>query len=480
MLHVSLITLALFSGVLVGPFPLAQAEPDHHQVMVRAAMAPDGRFAVAWVDSLRIIEGNPPYQVSETDIYVRFFNPQGEPLSDAYKIPKAVDTNWVFEPCLDMDSAGNTILVWHEAPIRLSTHRDIRYQSFNFGAVPASPPKTLKNEMRLSFASHKPIHADLNQKGEIALAWSQIVSDSFFRQQVWVQRFSYQGEPLDTAFMAHKEKSSRYDYIAPRAALNDEGYVVVTWLHFIETGHMFPLFQVFTPDDEPLFPEDTLGCRIDENPDLEYGASRPEPHASTNANGQYGTKTYGDNFVFTSPRSYYNFDNPSEPVHWNHCGGIIGKVADNEPVRRTTYFEYTPEWYPDTMNCFFDYRTHPVAPAVACCNDRIVWMYSRLNTDSIFEAFATISDWDMGVGIEEPPVVIQSPIRLSTMFNRLSYDIPGEARLILYSADGRRILEETIEGKGTWVAPIGFPSGVYFARVEGESAAYTGKVVLVR
>jgi len=95
--------------------------------------------------------------------------------------------------------------------------------------------------------------------------------------------------------------------------------------------------------------------------------------------------------------------------------------------------------------------------------------------------YATIK-YSQGPSVAEAPE--PSPLHLTTSLNRLSYDIPGgvtgETRLILYSADGRRILEETIKGKGTWVAPIGFPSGVYFVRVEGGRSACTGKIVLVR
>ncbi len=90
-----------------------------------------------------------------------------------------------------------------------------------------------------------------------------------------------------------------------------------------------------------------------------------------------------------------------------------------------------------------------------------------------------ITDWDMGIGVVESPIQTASPIRLSASLNRLSYDVPGEASLTLYSADGRRVLEETIKGEGIWQAPS-LPSGVYFARVEAGTSRRTQKVVLIR
>ncbi|MQY71132.1 T9SS type A sorting domain-containing protein, partial [bacterium] len=78
--------------------------------------------------------------------------------------------------------------------------------------------------------------------------------------------------------------------------------------------------------------------------------------------------------------------------------------------------------------------------------------------------------------------------KLEASLNRLSYDVSGsvtgEAKLTLYSADGRRILQETIKGKGIWTpsSPLSshIPSGVYFARVEGDASSRTQKVVLIR
>ncbi|MEA3311215.1 MAG: T9SS type A sorting domain-containing protein [candidate division WOR-3 bacterium] len=82
----------------------------------------------------------------------------------------------------------------------------------------------------------------------------------------------------------------------------------------------------------------------------------------------------------------------------------------------------------------------------------------------------------------ERPVFTQSPIQLSASLNRLFYDVSGsvtgEAKLTLYSVDGRKVLEETIKGEGIWQAPS-FPSGVYFARVKSESASARAKLVII-
>ncbi|MEA3311832.1 MAG: T9SS type A sorting domain-containing protein, partial [candidate division WOR-3 bacterium] len=198
--------------------------------------------------------------------------------------------------------------------------------------------------------------------------------------------------------------------------------------------------------------------------------------------GWYSTAVSpNDSFAYTHMRTYFSNPDTSDPSKdrsWEHGAGILGYIQDNEPIRWTNLFEYTPPLGADTVGGDFHNRYHSRPPAVACCDDRLVWVYSRLNTDTIFEAYALITDWDMGVGVVERPVFTQSPIQLSASLNRLSYDVPGQASLTLYSADGRKVLTETIEGKGIWEAPK-LPSGVYFARVKDNSASARAKLVIL-
>ncbi|TET22344.1 MAG: T9SS type A sorting domain-containing protein [Candidatus Stahlbacteria bacterium] len=186
-----------------------------------------------------------------------------------------------------------------------------------------------------------------------------------------------------------------------------------------------------------------------------------------------------ERFAETHGRSYHHLD---PWCVWDHGGGVLGEIRDNEPWRRTNLFEYTPPLGKDTTWGDFLVFTN----TVAACDDRIVWVYSRPNLDTIYEAWALITDWDMGVGVVESPIQTASPILVSASLNRLSYDVSGsvtgEAKLTLYSSDGRRVLTKTIQGKGTWTPspPSSLPSGVYFARVEGETASARAKVVILR
>jgi hypothetical protein len=64
----------------------------------------------------------------------------------------------------------------------------------------------------------------------------------------------------------------------------------------------------------------------------------------------------------------------------------------------------------------------------------------------------------------------------------LSYTLPAgkTGTLSIYSADGRRILEETIEGKGVRDASALLSQGVYFARLQAGCQTVRVKLVLTR
>jgi len=107
---------------------------------------------------------------------------------------------------------------------------------------------------------------------------------------------------------------------------------------------------------------------------------------------------------------------------------------------------------------------------------------------SVLDTDAYVADGAAGLqiyeniytGVEETPIHTASTIRLTTMLNRLAYDVPDQAQLTLYSADGRMVLEETVEGQGIWDAPAELPQGVYFARIENDSGSARTKLVVLR
>jgi len=525
MFNIGLIALTLCGGMLAGPFRIAEAEPGHHQGWLRAAMAPDGHFAVAWVDS--IASGDPfnPDDL-ELELFVRFFDRDGNPMTEPYKITKLADTSWIRHPCLEMDTAGNTILLWEGRKTQGKEEPSyVRFQRFAPDGSPVGSAHTLVARAFLGKSTYvlSPIDLSLNNNEEFVVTWCEIEpGPPTYKNYVWVERFDIEGDPKNRPFLACDEGCVFFYY--PRVALNDAGDVVVTWRDQLTPFYSDTpclRFQVFDAADEPILSWRPRGHLLDyEEPDdwdpqlfwldddrfvafwqrlLELNVGEYVMGWMARGFAHRGLASYPIRLVMIDPHEVgawqkmfsvaFSSDERFAETHlrysklheepdcwWFRPGGIIGEIRDNQVWRLTNLFEYTLPFGKDTA------FKAAFIPAVGACDDRIVWVYPHSTPDSTCEAFAIITDWDMGVGVAESPIHTASPIYLEASLNRLSYDVSGsvtgEAKLTLYSADGRRVLEEPIKGEGIWQAPS-LPSGVYFARVETESASATGKLVIL-
>ncbi|MBD3284883.1 T9SS type A sorting domain-containing protein [candidate division WOR-3 bacterium] len=518
-----------FTGFLTPPFRIAEAEPGHHQVCLRADMAPDGRFAIAWVDSLETDPG-------PNDVFIRFFDKDGAPLTDAYRVEKVHDTNWIYWPSLQMDSSGNAVLVWADNRTQGTGNLPyIRYQRFDRDGNPTTPALTLREDVYLTYC--RPIDISLASNGDFAVATSELVI--YPNRSIQVQRFDAEGEPYCELFFPHEDfGETSISFFVPQVALNDNGDLVVTWLDFLTSSdnYVLPKFQVFDADNEPILPWEPMGHRPDEGDSVhdptrvkpfwfdedrfvlfwidallgrvaydlvgrvfsDRGLTRyffcdhllPDDSAgpSGKLTGLYSIDinvipdppfdagVWAGHFVFAYSRVYL------APVDldpaWEHQVGLTGEIHPGNWLQRFGYpFQFSPEWGADTVMDRKSFRE----PAVAASADRIAWAYSRCNPDTILEAWAMISDWDVPDDnmIEEEPMVNPSPIKLTPTLNRLSYEVPGEAQLSIYNSAGRRVAEQVVCGKGEWQA-VDIPSGVYFARVENTQGSARAKVVVIK
>ncbi|MEA3312348.1 MAG: hypothetical protein U9Q76_09055 [candidate division WOR-3 bacterium] len=518
MLSISLLALALCGGVLVEPFRIAEAEPDHHQGCLRAAMASDGHFAVAWVDHL--VVDYPPFR--ESELFVRFFDRDGNPLTDPYKITKAADTNQIDSPHLDMDSQGNAVLVWIEYGWMEPNDGFLRLQLFDTsGSALDSYQIDPQGEISIS---NRSVAVSLNDQGEFAIAWA------WDAETICARRYSFDGGPQGNPIRVHDDLPDGVSSNYPGAALNDAGDLVVTWHEFRlpPNATSYPRFQVFDAQDEPILGWEPRGHLVNED---SSGGHRVESYwldndrfvmfwkdpsaypiivgrvfsdrgltrhpirgliwrdslwlAHGGSEGWYSTAVApNDSFAYTHIRTHSDYPDTSDPSkkrYWDHGGGILGYIQDNEPIRRTTLFEYTPPWGADTVNCW----GHTQPPAVACCDDRIVWVYSRFNTDTIFEAFVMITDWDMGVGVVEQPIVEKPPnweviTSIGSQIVLRYQDRPDGFRASIFDATGRKVDEIHATGASgmiTWGRCYG--PGVYFIVLSGGKSS-AQKVVLIK
>lgn len=85
-------------------------------------------------------------------------------------------------------------------------------------------------------------------------------------------------------------------------------------------------------------------------------------------------------------------------------------------------------------------------------------------------------DFPVGAGESTQP----TQLLVSTSLNQLSYDVPDLTQLYVYSANGRLVYRDEIDGKGVWTPQRSCPTGVYFARVVTENHTARSKVVVVK
>ncbi|NLI97366.1 T9SS type A sorting domain-containing protein, partial [bacterium] len=353
-----------------------------------------------------------------------------------------------------------------------------------------------------------------------------------------------------TPFLAHEDVGDKRplpDTVAtgyPQAALNDEGILVVTWVRGVVTAHMQPRYQVFDADDNPIDWE-ALGHRVDNGDSLagacapkpfwldndrfvvfwtDYCAPRPTPnlpwfarvfddrglahqsictvmwgdslHTGPSKTPFSMSVSSDDKFSCTYNRSYwYPIDTLWPQSHsWEHQAGFLGGIVGNEPWRNTTVFEYSPAYGSDTVwsaiwDSRYSFRLYLQVPAVACSDDRIVWVYTRFQTDTVFEAYAIVSDWDMGVGVAEEPETSGetrdlSPLSVTPIGSTitLSYSsCPNGFSAYVYDASGRKVDElHSTQSEGTieWGEYHG--PGVYFIKLSMLNKSTTVKVLIIK
>ncbi|NLI97897.1 T9SS type A sorting domain-containing protein [bacterium] len=506
--------LFLFTGILVEPFKIAEPESEHHQRKVSAAMAPDGRFAVAWIDSTTI--GADKYW-SKQDVFVRFFGKEGSPLTPAQKIIKLADTTRMPYVSLCVDSSGNYVLALQESPVQYSDSDFVRIGFFDKdGSMLTIQTAFLAPLTYLT----RCLDISCNTQGNFALTYGG--------GNIWVRRFLADGTPSGETFLAHADFGDSITHFRyPSIAMNDTGDIVVSWLKYLHTDNAWPYFQVFDSKDSSAIPWEPGGHLFFEA-DTEY-TTRPEvrwldndrfvafwidhfhtwtlkgrifskkgaePHsiqnlvedntgdsifaAWANPAGNYMTAVNSERYVAAYPRIHVR---KSDNVMWVHAAGSRGEIVGDEPLPSTGVFEISPPFGPDTL-----LDANPQTPAVACNDDRIVWVYPRMEPDGLFKVYAVVTDWNM-VGISEPVTPATPPPHVTHLeiANPIGSSItlrysncPNGFSASVYDASGRKIDElSTPNQSGVLVWGSSQRPGVYFIVPQVEKAS-PSKVVLVK
>lgn len=127
----------------------------------------------------------------------------------------------------------------------------------------------------------------------------------------------------------------------------------------------------------------------------------------------------------------------------------------------------------DPAETSYDWTVPPITSGDCLVKIQLLGVESEVVTEDESDDVFSLT------GIKEQPSSVQPLIKVNVSLNQLTYEVSGKAQLTLYSADGRKVLEENLEGKGIWSAPFELTTGVYFARVNTGDVNVTARLVII-
>jgi hypothetical protein len=217
----------------------------------------------------------------------------------------------------------------------------------------------------------------------------------------------------------------------------DYGYIIAGWIEPFESGDVYDVYLVKIDSDGGLLWEKTFGTE-----DLDYGHS-----------------------VCVAPDGGYIVAGCTYSVGEGDLY-LVKTDSNGNTLWTKTYGGTDEDWGVTISGTSDDGYIITGGTASFGAGDVDVWLVK--------------TEPDTGVGISEPPIVEGSSFEVSTALNRLAYNLPGQAQLSVYSADGRKALTETIEGRGVWEAPKTIAKGVYFVQINSGGYSIRNKLIVLR
>ena len=188
-----------------------------HQHEPAIAVNGSKKFIVTWEDRRN---GN-------ADIYARRYDPSGNPLSSDFKVNDDAKSTDHFLPDIGMDASGNFVIIWTDT--RNGNH-DIYAQRYDSSGSPLDSNFKVNVNSNSTFQWVTAIAMD--SSGAFVIAWED---DHNGDPDIYFQRYSSSGTPLDSNFKANDDAGSR-EQLFPDIAIHGSGDFVITW-HDYRSGN---------------------------------------------------------------------------------------------------------------------------------------------------------------------------------------------------------------------------------------------------
>ncbi len=181
-----------------------------HQHEPAIAVNGSKKFIVTWEDRRN---GN-------ADIYARRYDPSGDPLGSDFKVNDDAKSTDHFLPDIGMDASGNFVIIWTDT--RNGNH-DIYAQRYDSSGSPLDSNFKVNVNSNSTFQWVTAIAMD--SSGAFVIAWED---DHNGDPDIYAQRYSSSGTPLDSNFKANDDAGSR-EQLFPDIAIHGSGDFVITW-----------------------------------------------------------------------------------------------------------------------------------------------------------------------------------------------------------------------------------------------------------
>jgi hypothetical protein len=239
--------------------PVNDDSSGANQMSPQITTTSDGGFIAVWED----------FRNSNSDIYLKRYNPSGEPLGDDLRVNDDSGYNYQGLPDVACDESGNFVAVWEDAREGL----DIYAQLFdNSGNV-------LGENFKVNADSETDLHnspsCDRSPQGDFVVVWAAREGEV---QNVYGRLFGSDGQPKDTCFKINDDEQE-VDHLSPIVSMDSSGNFVVGWED-----------QRDGQDRIYLQRYDAFGIRRGDNFPLYAGKKDPsqsDPDLDLNQNGEF-------------------------------------------------------------------------------------------------------------------------------------------------------------------------------------------------
>lgn len=189
----------------------------YYYTAIDIAVAPDGRFVIAWSD----------YSGYVHNVFAQRYNSDGTPIGNIFQV-NTTSAEGVWQTSIAIADNGNFVITWHTW--NSTYYYDIYAKLFDFNGNPLTSEILVNDDALSSIDQWKPAVAMVSN-GQFIIVWSDDRNYNTYGSDIYGQRFSASGLKLGSNFRINNDiTNSSQDN--PTIGADKNGNFVVTWMDY--------------------------------------------------------------------------------------------------------------------------------------------------------------------------------------------------------------------------------------------------------